>query len=294
MPQPGTIIVDKVTIPGGSSQSFEFDPSWGVNFFLTHAATVHNSGDLAAGSYSVSETVPTDWTLTNIVCLGATSSVIDIDSDSTFESADDFNAGDDTANISLAEGETITCTFTNTEEPGSIRIVKDTDPETNNIDFDFDIDNGLPDFDLEDDESRTFSNLDPDTYRVREIERDGWTLTNISCSGGSVDVDLGLERVRIFLEAGENITCRFNNVRDEDPTETPEPTETPTEIPPTSTNTPTPPTATPTLIAEVSPSRLPNTGQGGDAGDRMWLIGLIAIIAGGSIFVISRRLQNGA
>ena len=33
--QRGKIIVEKQTLPDGSSQSFEFDPSYGANFFLT-------------------------------------------------------------------------------------------------------------------------------------------------------------------------------------------------------------------------------------------------------------------
>ncbi|MCJ7667459.1 MAG: hypothetical protein MUP04_04100, partial [Anaerolineae bacterium] len=52
-PQAGTIIVDKVTDPSGSSQSFEFDPSYGSNFFLTDAATPNDSGWLLPGAYSV-------------------------------------------------------------------------------------------------------------------------------------------------------------------------------------------------------------------------------------------------
>ena len=53
--QRGHIIVDKVTDPSGSTQSFEFDPSWGANFNLTDTATPHDSGALTPGTYNVAE-----------------------------------------------------------------------------------------------------------------------------------------------------------------------------------------------------------------------------------------------
>ena len=92
----GNIIVDKVTIPAGDSQSFEFDPSWSAsNFNLTDAATPHNSGNLAPGAYSVSESAVSGWTLASATC-----------DDGSLISA-----------IDLAASETVTCTFTNVKNP---------------------------------------------------------------------------------------------------------------------------------------------------------------------------------
>ena len=65
----------------------------------------NNSGDLAAGTYSVSETVPTGWDLTSATC-------------------DD---GSDPASIGLAAGETVTCTFNN-QKDAVIIVDKVTDP----------------------------------------------------------------------------------------------------------------------------------------------------------------------
>ncbi len=182
---------------------------------------------------------------------------------------------------------------------GRITIRKDTDPETNNIDFDFDFDGpgSTPDFDLEDDESRTFSGLAAGTYVIEEDERNGWDLTDIDCDGDDIDITLSQERVEIDLQPGEHVTCLFNNVEDEDPTATP--TRTSTPVPPTTTPfptfTPEPPTATPTLVSDVSPIRLPSTGQGGGgASDWTGFVGLLAVIAGGTLFFTTRRSKTGS
>jgi hypothetical protein len=92
-PTPGSITVVKQTIPDGSAQQFEFDTDYGSNFSLTDGQQ-NNSGDLAAGTYSVAEVnIPTGWSLTNATC-----------SDGSNPNA-----------INLAEGEDVTCTFTNTQ-----------------------------------------------------------------------------------------------------------------------------------------------------------------------------------
>ncbi len=98
-----TITVDKVTVPSGSTQEFTFTPSWDDPFVLTDEADPITSDDLNPGTYSVSETVPDNWTLTEAVC-------------------DD---GSDPAAIDLGAAEHVTCTFTNTLNTGAISIHKD-------------------------------------------------------------------------------------------------------------------------------------------------------------------------
>ena len=90
-PQPGVIIVEKQTDPDGSTQSFEFSPSYGSNFSLADDET-NNSGPLTPGVYSVSEiNIPANWNLTSATC----------------------NDGSDPSAIGLGAGETVKCTFTN-------------------------------------------------------------------------------------------------------------------------------------------------------------------------------------
>jgi hypothetical protein len=100
------IIVDKVTVPSGSTQSFDFTKTgtgYAGTFSLTDAATPNDSGDLSPGSYSVTETVPANWELTSATC----------------------DNGDDPSAITLTSTPTIvTCTFTNTLQQGAIKVTK--------------------------------------------------------------------------------------------------------------------------------------------------------------------------
>jgi hypothetical protein len=93
---PGHIIVDKVTSPSGDPQSFTFTTTGTgyTGFSLTDAATP-NDQTLAAGTYSVAETLPAGWTQTNVSCTG----------------------GENPGSITLEAGQTVTCTFTNTKNP---------------------------------------------------------------------------------------------------------------------------------------------------------------------------------
>jgi hypothetical protein len=95
----GKIIVDKVTNPGGDTQSFNFTPSYGSPFNLTDAATPNDSGLIMPGTYSVSETANSAY-VTTATCTS-----------SLGQPADDPSA------IHLAAGETVTCTFTNAKKP---------------------------------------------------------------------------------------------------------------------------------------------------------------------------------
>ncbi|MEK6721326.1 MAG: hypothetical protein AABZ33_11750, partial [Chloroflexota bacterium] len=97
----GHILIDKVTDPSGDPASFEFDPSYGPNFFLTDAAAPNDSGALVPGTYSVAELALAGWDLTGTSC-----------SDQSPVTA-----------ISLQPGETVTCTFSNTKR-GHILIDK--------------------------------------------------------------------------------------------------------------------------------------------------------------------------
>jgi uncharacterized repeat protein (TIGR01451 family) len=102
---PGNVIVDKVTEPGGDSTSFEFDPSYGSNFFLTDTDTPNDSGPLSPGTYSVAEVnIPDGWNLMP---------------------AQTCSDGSDPSSIDLDAGETVTCTFTNKKLNPDLVITKE-------------------------------------------------------------------------------------------------------------------------------------------------------------------------
>ena len=61
------------------------------------------------GTKTVTETVPAGWTLTGIVCAGDTTGVL-IGADT------DFDAGDTSVSVPIDAGDSVSCTFTNTEQ----------------------------------------------------------------------------------------------------------------------------------------------------------------------------------
>jgi hypothetical protein len=191
--KPGTIIIEKQTLPDGSTQDFEFQPSYGANFFLADGQT-NNSGDLVPGTYSVAEVnVPAGWDLTSATC-------------------DDDSAP---GNIGLAPGETVTCTFTDTQR-GTITIVKDAIPDDpQDFDFtgdlgNFTLDDAVPDDTDGISNTITFPNLFPATYTVTETVPFGWQITTIVCDDGSpTQVPTGT--ASIDLAPGKVVTCTFTN-----------------------------------------------------------------------------------
>ncbi len=188
----GTIVVDKVTDPSGDSQSFSFTTSGtGYSGFSLTDSSTPNSQILVPGTYSVSEDSVSGWTNTSADCV---SSIGDTETIS---------------NLELDNGETITCTFTNTKY-ATLTIVKNANPDSSQ-DFSFlTSGTGLSAFSLDDDtdgtlsNTKTFTNLLPGTYSVTESTVSGWDLTNAVCSDGSSNTSIN-------LSAGENVTCTFTN-----------------------------------------------------------------------------------
>jgi plastocyanin len=180
--QQGHIVVDKVTDPRGAERSFTFNPSWGSSFGLTDGDTPHNSGPLSPGTYSVTETVPIGWELTGVFC--------------TDES--------DPASIALDAGETVTCTFTNTQR-ASITVEKQTVPDgaTQLFDFTGDIVAQLGDGDT------ASVTVEPGVYSVTETVPDGWDLTGIVCD--DEDSSGSGSTATFNVDAGEDVTCTFTN-----------------------------------------------------------------------------------
>ncbi len=186
----GNIIVDKVTDPQGSSQSFDFTSNYGAPFSLTDGDTPNDSGLIepswTGGLYNVAETVPAGWDLTSATCTGE---------------------GNTPQAIDLGAGETVTCTFVNTIQPATIIVEKQTDPDGSTEDFGFTTDYGSP-FSLMDGQTNNSGPLLPTseagTYSVAEDAEAGWDLTSATCDDGS-------PINAIDLSPGETVTCTFTN-----------------------------------------------------------------------------------
>jgi hypothetical protein len=126
--------------------------------------------------------------------------------------------------IAIANGQSATCTITNTENPdvtqGKIVIRKVTDPasDTTTV-FEFTRDYSTSPFSLTGGSSTTPSTLLAGPYSVTENVPSGWDLTGISCSavvtvGGAPGTSTGTptaNTVSINLVAGDTITCTFTN-----------------------------------------------------------------------------------
>lgn len=188
----GRIIVEKQTDPDGSKQDFDFTASYDESGFVLSDGEQNNSGYLSPGTYSVSETEPTGWTLTDTVCTS---------SNEDTESAD---------NLQLDPGETITCVFTNTER-GHIIVDKVTDPSENPTSFEFTATgDGYENFDLADMDEPNNQSLLPGSYSVAETVPTGWDLSSASCDSSHEDSESADDMV---LSAGEVITCTFTNTK---------------------------------------------------------------------------------
>ncbi len=190
LPVASKIIIQKITDPVGSPQSFEFAGDLNGGLF---ALTGGNSfmEELAPGMYTVVELAVPNWQLTGLVCDDPTA-VIDLLNRSVI--------------IDLGGGEVVTCTFTNTQD-GSITVVKQTDPPGSPQTFDFT--GSLGNFSLSDGQFVT-QFFPPGTYNTAEINiPTGWQLQSATCDDGS---PVGA----ISLQAGEDIICTFVNAQEGD------------------------------------------------------------------------------
>ncbi|MDY6876711.1 MAG: GEVED domain-containing protein [Chloroflexota bacterium] len=185
--QRGSITIVKETKPDGGT-GFDFTGDLGI--FGLDDGDSQVFSNLLPDDYDVTEVVPDGWDMDGVVCTGGES--------------DPITNG---VRVHLDPGAAIVCTFSNFQ-PGSITIVKDTDP-AGGTGFDFTGDLGS--FGLDDGDSQVFSNLLPDDYEVTEIVPDGWDLDDVVCTGGgSTPINNG---VRIHLDPGETIVCTFINVQ---------------------------------------------------------------------------------
>jgi hypothetical protein len=203
--------IDKVTVPSGSSQSFTFTPTGyngGSTFPLTDAATPFSSGPVAPGTYSAAETVPSGWALTGRSCVLTGTAT-----------AKTFTQPTNGVSVTLAAGEDVTCTFTNTQQ-AILRIDKVTDPSGDTQSFTFTPTgyNGGATFPLTD-AATPFSSgfVAPGSYSAAETVPSGWALTGRSCvltgTATAKTFTQPTNGVSVTLNAGEDVTCTFTNTK---------------------------------------------------------------------------------
>lgn len=103
--------------------------------------------------------------------------------------------------------------------PGTITIIKNTDPDdAQNFNFSTN-GSGLSSFSLDDDSdsilsnTKTFTGLAPGSFTVTEATSAEFTLSNLSCVDPTGNTTVNGPTADINLAAGETVTCTFTNIR---------------------------------------------------------------------------------
>ncbi|HUU61800.1 MAG TPA: ice-binding family protein [Acidimicrobiia bacterium] len=194
----GSLTVVKATTPAGGA-GFSFDAGVLGTFSLDDAGSEVFTG-LAAGAYTVTETPAEGWEFEDVVCTTVPGAAVDYQV---------VGAG---AAVNLAEGQAVTCTFTNTftEQPGptgSLTVIKRTVP-AGGAGFSFDA-GVLGTFSLDDAGSEVFTGLAAGAYTVTEIPAEGWEFAQVECTAADYLVEGA--SVAVNLAEGEAVVCTFTN-----------------------------------------------------------------------------------
>jgi hypothetical protein len=187
-PEPGKIIVVKQTTPDGNNTQFTFNPSWSAQDFTLSDGQQNDSGDLDAGVYSVSEIVPSGWTQTSATC----------------------SDGSPIGAIDVAEGETVTCTFENTLQQGTLTLVKtvtnDNGGTAATTDWTLSASGPTQISGTTGSGSVTNAAVNAGTYTLSESTGPaGYTAGSWECTGATVNGN------QVTVPAGGNVICTINN-----------------------------------------------------------------------------------
>ncbi len=200
--KPGTIEIEKQATPQ-SSQKFAFGGSQGPFTLVDDGNGASSSrifSGLAPGTYTFRELVPANWALTGVTCSDRAVAITGPE-----------------VSITIGPGDSVVCTYSDTKL-GTIEIEKSANPRSAQ---EFAFSGALGDFMLVDDgtdastSSRTFTELAPGTYTVRELVPDNWALTGVTCSDPGVAIT-GPE-VAITIGPGDAVACAYRDTRTEPP-----------------------------------------------------------------------------
>ncbi len=103
----GSLTIVKQLVDNSDTLERDFVFSGTESFTLTTntSSATHTVSSLAAGSYTITETPPAQWTLKSVTCLDGSSDVT--------SSAVNFTTGHLSATITLSDAQNLVCTFTN-------------------------------------------------------------------------------------------------------------------------------------------------------------------------------------
>lgn len=187
---PADITIVKQADPEGSTE-FNFTGDLG-DFTLVDDGTASNSilfdEIIDFTTYDVIETVPAGWNLDSVVC--------------SDDSATDTTTA--TANIAVEEGESVSCTFNNSLQNGTLTVNKVTDPTDDPSEFPISASGtgtifGEANRILTTTTPVTYE-VTPGTYDVTEDTPDGWNQQSNTCSD-------------VVVDPGEEESCTITNVK---------------------------------------------------------------------------------
>ena len=188
----------------GLGANFDLDDDGDEANTLKRDKTITVSGT-GFGAKSVTELVPTGWSLTNLTCTGDT----------------EFVRAGATANLDVDPGETIVCTYENKQD-ATVKIIKDAIPD-DPADFTYSTSGLGANFDLDDDgdeantlkrdKTITVSGTGFGAKSVTELVPTGWSLTNLTCTGDTEFVRAGAT-ANLDVDPGETIVCTYENKQD--------------------------------------------------------------------------------
>lgn len=244
-----SLAIQKQTI--GGTDSFDYTVSGGgLSAFSrntgsqgnpTATAPIALTGADAVGDKYVTETAKAGWTLTNIICSAGSATVaVGTGQGGSFAegATSGYDAGDNTVKVTVAAGNSPSCTFVNTKD-ASLDIEKQTIGAAASFDF-----SGTG-ADVPGSFSRNTNPTNPtasaafaitgndlgDKY-VQETVTSGYALTNIVCTangatvvigrggsgafenGGGDGFNAGDNTVKVTVGAGNTPTCTFTNTQD--------------------------------------------------------------------------------
>ncbi len=188
----GSLVIVKSTTGGDSTFTFTTTGSGISNFFIptNFGVGVKTFSDINPGAYSVSETVPSGWDQTSAVC----------------------NNGDNPSSITVAAGQTVTCTFTNAKKP-KLTIIKVTDPISDTGKFNLSINGTQYATDISNGGTTgaQYANIGANTFA--EAEGTGTSLSDYTGSVSGIGCSGTATAGTITLAAGDNKICTITNSR---------------------------------------------------------------------------------
>jgi hypothetical protein len=186
-----TITIIKRTIPITTSEVFTFTSNLSDAPFTLRNGEYRTFSGLQQGEYAFSEEPMPGWEL-SVSCEGGSYQEVQSGVEVFLEE----------------EGQNIVCTFTNRQHPATITISKVISPSTQAPPFMFDFAGDLGEFQLADQEQKTFE-VATGNYTVTEMVPPGWDV-DVTCRRKSEPVNNG-DGVKISINADEEVACTFVN-----------------------------------------------------------------------------------